>query len=70
MRINDEGEESNNTDLDKVRTRGMWDSTSDARENPTEHGQVTMEHEISHEPKEEEIRERTNFHSSGFPHIK
>jgi len=23
----------------------MWDSTSDAREKPTEHGQVTMEHE-------------------------
>jgi len=45
MRINDEGEESNNTDLDKVRTRGMWDNTSDARENPAEHGQVTMEHE-------------------------
>lgn len=22
----------------------MWDSTSDAREKPAEHGQVTMEH--------------------------
>lgn len=23
----------------------MWDNTSDAREKPAEHGQVTMEHE-------------------------
>ena len=30
----------------------------------------TIEHEISHEPKEQELRERTNFHSLGFPHIK